>query len=277
MFPGLQQKEISGFLTFLWHQDNSKAMWTVLAKAYSIIRDSVGKENAPLELFLAVNAPFIGIIGPQDYLIVLGYELTTKKNGELALTPLDGMESISRSSNGYFPTSMSVDDIVCNSVACGYVDGHQLHLTMPGDQAVLTMAIPAPAPAQAQPNQDVPAETCKFGPMPRNTRRSYKTYITTDTDEEFMNDLSKELARIDSEMRVIAEVADATEGVVDLHEEPVAAPDLNMSPPSPHGWNLDSFTYDPFQGDPFNAFDLGVGTNEFDDSEFSALLDDYFL
>ena len=45
MFTSLPQKEISGFLTFMWKVDPFKAKWSVLAKAYSIIRDHQGKLN----------------------------------------------------------------------------------------------------------------------------------------------------------------------------------------------------------------------------------------
>lgn len=43
IFPWLQQKEMSGFITILWREDPFHAKWTIVARAYSIIRDRVGK------------------------------------------------------------------------------------------------------------------------------------------------------------------------------------------------------------------------------------------
>lgn len=73
MFTSFQQKDISGFLTYLWQTDPFKAKWSILAKAYSIIRDSKGKGKAPLDSYLAINGPFIGIVPPEKYLeMILG-------------------------------------------------------------------------------------------------------------------------------------------------------------------------------------------------------------
>ena len=62
----MPQKVISGFLTHLWQADPTKAKWTILAKAYSKLRDKVGKKKAPLPPFLAINAPFIGVVRPME-------------------------------------------------------------------------------------------------------------------------------------------------------------------------------------------------------------------
>lgn len=43
IFGQFQQKEISGFLTMLWQGDYFQAKWTIIARAYSEIRDQVGK------------------------------------------------------------------------------------------------------------------------------------------------------------------------------------------------------------------------------------------
>lgn len=83
-----------------------------------------------------------------------------------------------------------------------------------------------------------------------------------------------------SEMKAVAD------GVGHLNETDYAmfASALNMPPPGPHGWNLDANTYDPFQGDAFNAFDIGQGMDDptlfdttFTDPEFLNMMEEYFL
>jgi hypothetical protein len=60
IFTTFQQKDISGFLKRMWNADPFKAKWTIVAKAYSIIRDKVGKAQAPLDVFLQIVCPHIG-------------------------------------------------------------------------------------------------------------------------------------------------------------------------------------------------------------------------
>jgi hypothetical protein len=60
IFTTFQQKDISGFVTRMWQKDPFQAKWTLVAKAYSIIRDKVGKAQAPLDTFLEIVCPHIG-------------------------------------------------------------------------------------------------------------------------------------------------------------------------------------------------------------------------
>ena len=60
IFVTFQQKDISGFLTRMWQADPFHAKWTIAAKAYSVIRDKVGKLRAPLDFFLNIVCPHIG-------------------------------------------------------------------------------------------------------------------------------------------------------------------------------------------------------------------------
>jgi hypothetical protein len=61
VFSGHQQKDISGFLNIIWKEELHGAKWTIIAKAYSTIRDSVGKLNAPLRIFLNIVCPYINV------------------------------------------------------------------------------------------------------------------------------------------------------------------------------------------------------------------------
>jgi hypothetical protein len=60
IFATYQQKDISGFLTGMWQADPFHAKWTIAAKAYSVIRDKVGKAQAPLDTFLHIVCPLLG-------------------------------------------------------------------------------------------------------------------------------------------------------------------------------------------------------------------------
>lgn len=48
----------------------------MIAKAYSVVRGSREKEEAPLDEFLSLCAPLIGVIPPNDYQTVMGWQLT---------------------------------------------------------------------------------------------------------------------------------------------------------------------------------------------------------
>ena len=119
IFTNLQQKDKSGFLTYLWSTDPFKAKWTILAKAYSVIRDKVGKQGAPLDNFLAINGPFIGIVAAEDYLVMLGWEIGTDEEGQINLRR--GQE-IDLASIDYdlLTTNLSVQDIIQHSYKWGY-------------------------------------------------------------------------------------------------------------------------------------------------------------
>ena len=63
-----------------YHQrplDPFKGKWTILAKAYSIIRDEQGRPSSPLDKFLQITCPYIGLIAPNEYLDSLGWEIVS--------------------------------------------------------------------------------------------------------------------------------------------------------------------------------------------------------
>ena len=93
---------------------------------------------APLDVFLAVNAPYMGITDAANYLGVCGYKMIYDEKGVGKLMQIPKM-NVSSPDSGKIATNISVDDIISNCVACGYVKGDQLHLAMPADQTTLTM------------------------------------------------------------------------------------------------------------------------------------------
>jgi hypothetical protein len=59
----------------MWKNDPFKAKWTIIAKAYSSIRDVVGKQKASLLAFLTLVYPKIGIINAEDYFWKMNWKL----------------------------------------------------------------------------------------------------------------------------------------------------------------------------------------------------------
>ena len=119
-----QQKELSGYLTILWDADPFKSKWSILAKAYSVIRDAQGKKKAPLDGFLDITGPLIGIVPSQDYFSVLGWQMASGINNEIILVR-DRNFDIKTIDQELLITNLSVQDLV---VACrhyGYVIGSE--------------------------------------------------------------------------------------------------------------------------------------------------------
>nr|QEL51143.1 mating type protein MAT1-1-1 [Letharia aff. columbiana 'rugosa'] len=136
MFLSFQQKEISGFLTILWQNDPFKAKWSILAKSYSVIRDSQGKANAPLEQFLAINGPLIGVIEPTQYLEALSWEVAVDEDGQTVMR---------RNGNSIdeqlFTSNVSVNDVIRNSYDEGYFTGDLSKVLLANNEAAMTMAV----------------------------------------------------------------------------------------------------------------------------------------
>ncbi|KAL8993418.1 MAG: hypothetical protein Q9169_006367 [Polycauliona sp. 2 TL-2023] len=117
IFEAFQQKVISTYIVFLWQSDPFKAKWALLAKAYSIIRDHVGKEHAPLDAFLSLVAEFVGIIDTHSYLSTMGWEVSVNEHGIVSLVKNETTDV----DIGLLSTNISVEDIITYASANGYV------------------------------------------------------------------------------------------------------------------------------------------------------------
>ena len=144
IFLSFQQKDISGFLTILWQNDPFKAKWSILAKSYSLIRDNQGKANAPLEKFLAINGPLIGVIEPSRYLEALSWEVALDEGGQTVMRRHEN--SIDEQ---LFITNTSVNDVIRNSYNQGYFTGDLSKVLLAKNEAAMTMA------ASVQPTNNV--------------------------------------------------------------------------------------------------------------------------
>ncbi|KAL7938281.1 MAT1-1-1 [Trichoderma chlorosporum] len=75
LFPEVQQKTASGFLTLLWNKDPYRNKWALIAKVYSFVRDQLGRDKVSLSYFLNVSCPIMKIIEPAIYLSVFGWSV----------------------------------------------------------------------------------------------------------------------------------------------------------------------------------------------------------
>ncbi|KAJ9665861.1 hypothetical protein H2201_003985 [Coniosporium apollinis] len=285
IFMKTQQKAISGLMTKMWKEDPFKAKWTVLAAAYSAIRDNVDKSDAPLDEFLRISAPYIGIIEPGAYLELLGWK-TTKLEGDVGalvrvFTPdLNSFDASLRTSN------LSVEDLADHCYEVGYITLEALNaiktrsLSMAMKPA-MTVAQPAAkklkvaAPTPTSPPQE---EAAVFQPamgsgndfdLARVAAMLQADNTLTTTAEFPQNNLAAEVEQIvgAAEMQVAA--ADGMLASDSSAQQPnandhgasatmyqqyiTAEPDYStFHPDYPH--NI--LAFNPLVGDPFDIYDI---------------------
>ncbi|KAH0403927.1 hypothetical protein KCU89_g1638, partial [Aureobasidium melanogenum] len=123
----------------MWQNDPFRAKWSILAKAYSIIRESNTKDAAPLDKFLALTCPLIGIIPRDDYLGVMGWSIVDTagvKSMERMYTP-----DISSFPENILTTNLSSEEIVAHCQRVSYVDHNDTDVARnQGSTAALAMA-----------------------------------------------------------------------------------------------------------------------------------------
>ncbi|KAF2214514.1 hypothetical protein CERZMDRAFT_110793 [Cercospora zeae-maydis SCOH1-5] len=117
------QKAISGCLAQLWKADLFTAKWALLAKAYSVVRGCGEKKDAPLDDYFIICAPLIGVIPPEQYLEMMGWQVLPPQDGDPAKVPqlvrifeptLDCFDE------EHTTTNLGVDDLVAACVAAGF-------------------------------------------------------------------------------------------------------------------------------------------------------------
>ena len=101
-----------------------------------MIRDAKGKSATSLEIFLAINGPYIGVLAPATYFKTLGWEIVMGKGGGAVFRR---NESIDLNSFGNI-TNISVDDIINNCYKHGFVKGDRSEIALSHTGPVMTMA-----------------------------------------------------------------------------------------------------------------------------------------
>lgn len=108
------------YLTILWQQDPFKAKWTIIARAYSSIRDVVGRANAPLNAFLDVVTPQIGVLGINVYMKMMNWVFETDEAG-LPIFKQSATPDLTQFPAYIMHTSMTEKDVVHFCARMGYI------------------------------------------------------------------------------------------------------------------------------------------------------------
>ena len=280
MFTHVQQKDISGFLTYMWQTDPFKAKWSILAKAYSVIRDHEGKENAPLDGFLLLNEGFIGIVEPAAYMDLLGWSIAVDAEGQVVLRREFEVD-IKTLDSKFRTTNKSVDDVVANSYQNGYIAGHTTVAAPVGSQAALTMA------TSAQPSSQI-AGTVVHGAQTANATNNI---VGSAGDDQVQQSSASTLQNDPSHDNPVTTTIAATTVFDPDNWSPATiewlngnAPDPAVDPPISSLVNtaftlrgedalmaafdpeLRSLVFDPFMGNQFNAFNMSDWVNDEDEA-----------
>ncbi|KAL3420173.1 hypothetical protein PVAG01_08672 [Phlyctema vagabunda] len=147
IFIYFQQKVTSIYLTVLWRRDPFKSKWTIVAKAYSSIRDLVGKNNAPLDGFLDIVVPEIGLLEHDEYLETMGWNINYNSEGYPYLTQTDepGLEDFD---DEIAYTSMTERDVIVLCGDSGYINGLAVAKLIGGASNIATAQAPTQASQQ---------------------------------------------------------------------------------------------------------------------------------
>lgn len=117
-------KKLSQPLSTLWESDPNKSKWAMMTKAWSIIRDQIGKGKAPLDVFFKIVCPLLNIPSPQTYFEELGWYLYPDNNGnpQAKCSP----ELAKAAQPGEAEESYSVEDLIHFSQTRGYAPSFRL-------------------------------------------------------------------------------------------------------------------------------------------------------
>ncbi|KAF4966025.1 hypothetical protein FSARC_6225 [Fusarium sarcochroum] len=120
LFPDVQQKTASGFLTQLWSKDPHRNKWALIAKVYSFVRDQLGKGRVNLSAVLGVVCPMMKIIEPFEYLGALGWETDHDDEGNLVLNQDEAIVygNMARLQNSNHPATEI--DLLSTVLSAGY-------------------------------------------------------------------------------------------------------------------------------------------------------------
>ncbi|KAK3635458.1 hypothetical protein LTR56_014742 [Elasticomyces elasticus] len=138
------QKAISKILMTWWRDDPFSAKWAILAKAYSILRGCREKEDAPLDHFLALAVPLMGIVPPEHYQSMMGWQLIAASDGDQDKAPKVVrffQPDFTSFDTKYTLTTLSVDDLVEYCMGSGYLNDASTRASVGDAQGSLTMAV----------------------------------------------------------------------------------------------------------------------------------------
>nr|AAR00958.1 DNA binding protein with alpha box domain [Stemphylium sp. EGS48-089] len=119
MFKQWPMKKLSNLIGLLWEADPNKSLWSLMTKAWSTIRDQIGKDQAPLDQFFSLICPHLDLPDPTSYLDIHGWILTVDKEGDPTISRNTGSDSASIGA-GRADMALSVEDIITYVQSMGY-------------------------------------------------------------------------------------------------------------------------------------------------------------
>jgi hypothetical protein len=120
-------KTLSNLLGQMWEADPNKSIWSLITKAWSTIRDQIGKDEAPLDQFLRIVCPQLNIASPETYLDLQRWNLSINEAGVPVLSR-DCETPPSSFTTGLGNMTLSVEEIIALSQDSGYAQGYKPEL-----------------------------------------------------------------------------------------------------------------------------------------------------
>lgn len=120
VFPNMPQKDASSILTILWNKDPFKVKWAIVSAAYSKIRDAVTKKCAPLNVYLGLVCPHVGIPTVEEYLEKLNWTSYTDERGLITFKQKI-VPAISASSNELLSSVVTSGEVIQLCADKGYI------------------------------------------------------------------------------------------------------------------------------------------------------------
>ncbi|KAF2105211.1 MAT1-1-1 mating-type protein [Lophiotrema nucula] len=111
--------KLSGPLGLMWGREANKPLWSLLGKAWSIIRDQIGEEKASRDQFFRIICPYLNIPSPETYLDRHGWKFDTDDEGAPRLTR-ESTPTPESLDVGIAATTLSVEDIIQYCQSMGY-------------------------------------------------------------------------------------------------------------------------------------------------------------
>jgi hypothetical protein len=95
-----------------------------MTKAWSAMRDQVGKDKVPLDKFFHIVCPYLNIPSPDTYLERQGWKLEINEEDSPILSRDPNSQSFTSSSAGFTDMTLSVEDIISVCQAMGYAQDY---------------------------------------------------------------------------------------------------------------------------------------------------------
>lgn len=123
VFKPWPMKKLSNIMGIMWEADPNKSLWSLVTKAWSIIRDQIGKDKAPLDQFFRIICPYLNIPSPETYLEYCGWALNADEESTPTLSRVFA-PSPGPLSAGIADMALSVEDIINYCQSMGYAQAY---------------------------------------------------------------------------------------------------------------------------------------------------------